>query len=66
MTANAKNSGLMRDGIVYTVCMDGKTKADASEDIMSTLTVPDKQSKVTVTAYAVDLYNVEMGGYSAP
>lgn len=49
--ANAKNSGLIRDGIVYTVSMDGKSKADAAADISNTLTVPDKQSKVTVVVY---------------
>ena len=58
--ANAKNSGLIRDGIVYAVSMDGKSKADAVADISNALTVPDKQSKVTVAVYAVDLYNGEV------
>lgn len=49
--ANAKNSGLIRDGIVYAVSMDGKSKADAVADISNALTVPDKQSKVTVVIY---------------
>lgn len=49
--ACAKNSGLIRDGIVYAVSMDGKSKADAVADISNALTVPDKQSKVTVVVY---------------
>ena len=52
MTANAKNSGLMRDGIVYAISMDGKSKPDATADLMPTLTAPDKQSKVPVVVNA--------------
>lgn len=49
--ASAKNSGLIRDGIVYAVCMDGKSKGDCSADRAFALTVPDKQSKVSVLCY---------------
>lgn len=54
MTANAKNSGLMRDGIVYAISMDGKSKPDATEDLMPTLIAPDKQSKVTAVCHETE------------
>lgn len=60
--ASSDKSGLMRDSVVYAVQMDGSSKPDTVQDRTPTLTVPDKQSKVMATAYAVDLYNGEMGG----
>ena len=52
-------------GVAYAVQMDGSSKPDTVRDKTPTLTVPDKQSKVMATAYAVDLYNGEMGGVFA-